>query len=114
MQLNIILNDRDSSTGKVMKTVEYFKTFKIYGERFYIHRLHKKSEVDMSTYITSHEIGLSMYETKALSIEVTFNRTKYYLYKIRGKIELLKAIKDSKEMLHKLVVKKLKGNRNEI
>jgi len=110
MQLNIILNDNDSSTGKSMKTVECFKTFKVYGERFYIHH-HSidQSKLDKEIYITSHEIGISIKETKALSVEKSYNKTRYFLYKIKGKTELLKAIKESKEMLQELIVKKLKG-----
>jgi len=110
MQLNIILNDIDSSTGKSMKNVECFKTFKIYGERFYIHHYSiDHSKLDEKIYITSHEIGIAMKETKALSVEKSYNKTKYFLYKVKGKAKLLQAVKESKEMLQELIVKKLKG-----
>jgi len=109
MQLNIIIGDTDSITGKSMKTVECFKIFKIYGERFYIHHYFTKSRLDEKIYITSHEIGIAMKETKALSVEKSYNKTRYFLYKIKNKTELLNAIKESKEMLQELIVKKLKG-----
>jgi len=115
MQLNIILNDRESSTGKSMKTVECFKTFKIYGERFYIHhyRLSKPYlngvEFNNQIYITSHEIGIAIKVTKALSVEKSYNKTRYFLYKIKSRTELSQAVQESKEMLQELIVKKLKG-----